>query len=74
MMGPPEALGQKDEVPPPSLIQSNTRGIADLTTVLLQVPQFQIPFQAYAMGPSQVSFFFRFEPPTDFPIYVGSLL
>ena len=52
----------------------NTRGVAGFATKLQQLPQSQIPFQAYAnyvMGPPQVRFSFRVEPPTDFSIYNG---
>ena len=52
----------------------DTKGVGGLTTVPQQLPQSQMPFQAYAnyfMGSLQVSFSFRVEPPTNLSIYVG---
>ena len=59
---PAAALGLQDVDLPPLLLQRVTRDVVGLATVLQQLPQSQVPFQAYAnyaMGPLQVSFFFR---------------
>ena len=52
-----------------------TRGVVGLGTVLQQLPQSQMPFQAcfnYTMGPPQVSFSFRVDPSTNLSMYVGA--
>ena len=46
------------------------RGVVGLATVPQQQSQSQIPLQAYAIGPLQVSFCFRVESPSDFCICV----
>ena len=77
MVGPPAALGQQGVGLAPPLNLRDTRGVVGLTTVIQQLPQSKMPFQAYtncAMGPPQVSFFFRVEPLTNLSIYVGSPL
>ena len=62
-------LGQHDMVLHLQLILSDTmRHYVGLITLSQQQPQSQIPSQAcanYAMGPSQVSFSFRVETPTN---------
>ena len=63
-------LGQHDVVLLPQLILKHTvRGSGGHTTMLQQQkPLCQMPSQTYAnyaIGPLQVSFSFRFEPPTD---------
>ena len=53
------------------------REVVCLTTVLQQMPQFQMPFQAYAyyaMGSLQVNFSFRVEPSSNLSIYVDVFL
>ena len=69
-----DTLGQLYVVSLPPLIPSDTiRGVVGLATVLQQQPNCQTPSQAYAnyvMGPSQVSFFFKVEPPISFLIGV----
>ena len=42
----------------------NSGGVAGLATVPQQQAQSQMPDQTYAMGPPQVGFSFRVEPPT----------
>ena len=62
-------LGQHSVVLPPQWILRNTiRCYAVLTIMPHQQPQSKVPSQAYAhyaMGPPQVSFSFRVEPPND---------
>ena len=68
--------GQPEVVLPPQLLPGDTiRGYAGLTTVLLQQQsQFQMPSEAcanYSLGPFQVIFSLRVEPPThSFVIYL----
>ena len=72
--GPPAASAQQDVVLLPLLMPWDTRGVVGLTTVPQQLPQSQMPFQAYAnydVGPLEVSFLFRVEPPTNLSMYVG---
>ena len=67
LMGLAATSGQHDVVLPPLLIPRYSESIAGLTTVPQQQPPPQMLLQAnanYAMGPSQVGFFFRVEPPT----------
>ena len=68
-MGLPVASGQHDvNLLPPLIPRDTINGIAGLTTVLQQQLWSQIPSQDYAsysVGASQVTFFFRTEPPTD---------
>ena len=72
LMGHPATSGQHDVVLLPSLTLRNSGGVVGLATVLQQPPQSQMPLQAcanYVMGPLQVVFSFRVEPPTIF-LYV----
>ena len=67
LMGLPATSGQHEVVLPPLLTLWHSAGDVGLATVLQQQPPSQMPFQAYAiyaMGPPQVSFSFRVEPPT----------
>ena len=69
LMGLSATLGQHDVVLPPLLILRNSGGVVGLASVPLQQPQSQMSLQAYAnyaMGPPQVGFSFRIEPPTIF--------
>ena len=48
---------------PLRLMPRGIRGVVELVAVLQQIPQFQMPFPAYAihaMGPAQVSSFLKF--------------
>ena len=70
LMGLPATSGQHDVVLPSLLILRDTRGVVGLATQ----SQSEMPLQAYAnysIGPPQVSFSFRVEPPPDFIIYMG---
>ena len=52
----------------------DTREDVGLATVPQQLPQSQMPFQAYAnyaMGPPQLSFSFIVEPSIDLSMYIG---
>ena len=62
-MGLQVTSGQYDVV---LLTPRDFGGVVGLATVLKQQPQSQMPLQAYAMGPPQVGFSFRFECPTIF--------
>ena len=67
LMGLPATLGQHDVLLPPLLTPRHSGGAAGPATVLQQQPPSQMALQAYAnnaMGPPQVGFFFRVEPPT----------
>ena len=73
LMRLPVTSGQHEVVLPPLLMLRDTRGIV-LATVLHQQPQSQMHPKAYAnyaMGPLQVSFSLRVEPPSDLFICVG---
>ena len=68
LMGLPVASGQHDVVLLPPLMLRDTGHVVGLTTVQQQQSQSQMPPQAYAnyaMGPVQVSFSLRVEPPTN---------
>ena len=73
------ALAQQYVALPPQLIQRDTKGgSAGLTNVLQQqLPQSWMPSRAYAycaMGPSQVSFSFKVEPPMILMSYAWCVL
>ena len=73
-MGLQVTLYQHDVVLPPLLMSRDTGGIVGLAIVLQQqCPSWMSPqaYANYAMGPLQVSFSFRVEPPTDLLIYVA---
>ena len=62
--GPPAALVQQKVIAQPLLMAHDTRGVVGLTTVAQQLPQSEMPFQAYAnyaMGPPLVRFSIRVE-------------
>ena len=66
-MGLPTLLGQYDVVLPPPLTPRGSGGVLGPASVPQQQPQSLMPLKAcanYAMGSSQVGFFFRVEPPT----------
>ena len=76
LMGLPTTSGKHDVVRPPSLTPRNSIGVVGLATMPKQQPQSLMPLQAYAnyaMGPSQVGFSFRVEPPTILFLYVWCL-
>ena len=73
LMGPPVTSGQHYV----ALTPRNSGDVVGLAAVPQQQPQFQIPLQAYAnyaIGPLEVGFSFRVEPPTIFLLYVWCLL
>ena len=73
LMGLPATSGQHEVVLPPPLTPRHSGGAVGLATVLQQQPPSQMPLQAYAnyaMGPPQVGFFFRVEPPTILYFYM----
>ena len=64
LMGLPATMGQLEMV---LLTPRHTGCVVGLATVPQQQPPLPLPLQAYAnytMGPQQVGFFFRVEPPT----------
>ena len=64
---------QHDVVLPSLLTPRHSGGVAGLDTVPQQQPPSQMPLQAYAnyaMGPPQVGFSFRVEPPTVLYCYM----
>ena len=72
-MGLPATSGQHDVVLPPPLMPRHSGGIVGLAIVPQQQPPSQMPLQAYAsyvMGPSQVGFSLRVEPPTILSFYM----
>ena len=67
LMGLPLTSGQHDVGLLPPLTLGNSGSVVGLATVPQQQLQSQTPLQAYAdnaMGPPQVGFSFRVEPPT----------
>ena len=59
---PTGTSAQSNVVLSPQLMQLDTRGVVGLATVLQQLPQSQMPVQAYityAIGPLQMSFLFQ---------------
>ena len=67
LTGFPVSLDQCGVVQPPSLILRGSGGVIGLASVPQQQPPSSMPLLAYAnyaMGSTQVGFFFRVEPPT----------
>ena len=67
LMGLPVTSGQHDVVLPPLLTLRHSGGVLGPATAPQQQPLSQVPLQSYAdyaMGPLQVGFSFRVEPPT----------
>ena len=76
LIGLPATSGQHDVVLLPPLTPRYSGGAVALATVPQQKPPSQMPLQAYAyytMGPPQVGFPFRVEPPTILYFYVWYL-
>ena len=77
LMGLPVTSGQHNVVLPQPLTLRNNGGVIGLASVPQPQAQSQKPVQSYAnyaMGPLQVGFSFRVEPPTISFICVGFLL
>ena len=73
LTGFPVSLDQHGMVPPPPLMPRGSGGVLDSVSVpQQQTPSSMTPlaYANYAMGSSQVSFFFRVEPPTICILYM----
>ena len=73
LMGLPVTSGQHDVVLPPPLTLRHSGGVVGLATVQQQQTSSQMPLQAYAnyaMGPPELCFTFRVEPPTMLYFYM----
>ena len=73
LMGLPATSGQHDVVLPLLLTPRDSGCVVGLATVPQQQPPSQMPLQAYAsyaMGPPEVGFSFRVEPPTVLYFYM----
>ena len=73
LMGLQATSGQHDVVLPPLLTPRHPGGVIGPATVPQQQPPSQMPLQTftnYAMGPPQVGFSFRVEPPSILYFYM----